>query len=69
MIKFLIVDDEQMEREGMKAILKREFPSLLMEEANNGQLAIELAADFYCPVWHSAMRYLDRGHSRRCRHR
>ena len=46
MIKFLIVDDEQMEREGMKAILKREFPSLLMEEANNGQLAIELAADF-----------------------
>lgn len=45
MIKCLIVDDEQMEREGMKAILKREFPSLVMEEANNGQLAIELATE------------------------
>ena len=46
MIKLLIVDDEQIEREGMKAILDRAFSNLLIKEASNGQLAIEIASSF-----------------------
>ncbi len=46
MIKLLIVDDEQIEREGMKAILDRAFPDLIVEQANNGSMAVELAASF-----------------------
>jgi two-component system, response regulator YesN len=46
MIKLLIVDDEQIEREGMKAILDRAFPNLIVEQANNGNMAIELAESF-----------------------
>jgi two-component system, response regulator YesN len=46
MIKLLIVDDEQIEREGMKAILDRAFPDLIVEQAHNGNEAVELAASF-----------------------
>ncbi|QOR66914.1 response regulator [Cytobacillus suaedae] len=46
MIKLLIVDDEQIEREGMKAILDRAFPDLIVEQANNGNMAVELSASF-----------------------
>ena len=46
MIKLLIVDDEQIEREGMKAIFDRAFPDLIIEQANNGNKAVELAASF-----------------------
>lgn len=48
MIKLLIVDDEQIEREGMKAILNRAFPNLIIAQANNGHKAVELAESF-CP--------------------
>ncbi|WP_026906732.1 response regulator [Paucisalibacillus globulus] len=43
MIQVLIVDDEQIEREGMKAILHQSFPSLVLLEARNGSAAIERA--------------------------
>jgi len=46
MIKLLIVDDEQIEREGMKAILNRAFPELIIEQANNGNKAVEMAISF-----------------------
>jgi two-component system, response regulator YesN len=46
MIKLLIVDDEQVEREGMQAILELEFPELVIEQAKNGQMAIELTNEF-----------------------
>jgi two-component system, response regulator YesN len=42
-IQVLIVDDEQIEREGMKAILHQSFPSLVLLEARNGSVAIEMA--------------------------
>jgi two-component system, response regulator YesN len=43
MIQLLIVDDEQIERDGMKAILHKSFPSLDIQEARNGRMAIEMA--------------------------
>lgn len=43
MMQLLIVDDEQIERDGMKAILQKSFPSLLINEARNGKMAIEKA--------------------------
>ncbi|CAG9622519.1 response regulator [Sutcliffiella rhizosphaerae] len=46
MIKLLIVDDEQMERQGMEAILTKNFPSLIIQQAKNGKLAVELAQSF-----------------------
>ncbi|WP_404448539.1 response regulator [Sutcliffiella horikoshii] len=46
MIKLLIVDDEQIEREGMQAILERNFPDLIIKQAKNGKMAVELADDF-----------------------
>lgn len=46
MIKLLIVDDEQIEREGMKVILDRSFPDLIVEEAHNGKMAVEQAKSF-----------------------
>lgn len=42
MMKVLIVDDEQMEREGMQTILERSFPQLTIEQAKNGQMAVEM---------------------------
>ncbi|KMJ57482.1 AraC family transcriptional regulator [Bacillus sp. LL01] len=46
MIKLLIVDDEQIEREGMQAILERSFPGLVIKQAKNGKMAVEMADDF-----------------------
>ncbi|MEW4369840.1 response regulator [Paenibacillus kandeliae] len=46
MMKLLIVDDEQVVREGLEAILQRGFPELEIAQAKNGKLAIELAASF-----------------------
>ncbi|MFS0671746.1 response regulator [Ornithinibacillus sp. 179-J 7C1 HS] len=43
MMQLLIVDDEQIEREGMKFILQKSFPSLEVLEARNGKMAIEIA--------------------------
>ncbi|WP_010096674.1 response regulator [Ornithinibacillus scapharcae] len=43
MIQLLIVDDEQIERDGMKAILHTSFPSLVIHEARNGSDAIDVA--------------------------
>lgn len=44
MTKLLIVDDEQIERDGMQAILRKAFPELHIEQAKNGKLALEMAA-------------------------
>jgi len=46
MTKLLIVDDEQIEREGLQAILHRGFPELEIRQAKNGMLAIEIAEQF-----------------------
>ncbi|RIX51420.1 response regulator [Paenibacillus nanensis] len=46
MIKLLIVDDEQIEREGLHAILRKGFPELVIEEAKNGKIAVEMAGSF-----------------------
>ncbi|MGD6776813.1 response regulator [Sutcliffiella horikoshii] len=46
MIKLLIVDDEQIEREGMQTILERNFPGLLIKQAKNGKMAVEMADDY-----------------------
>ncbi|GLX71393.1 response regulator [Paenibacillus glycanilyticus] len=46
MYKLLIVDDEQIEREGLKAILQHGLPEILIEQAKNGNLAIQLAEEF-----------------------
>ncbi|WP_059172563.1 response regulator [Bacillus sp. FJAT-27445] len=46
MLKLLIVDDEQIEREGLEAILQKAFPDLVISQARNGKIAIEMAAAF-----------------------
>lgn len=46
MIKLLIVDDEQIEREGMQAILKKAYPELIIEQARNGKVAVQIVQDF-----------------------
>ncbi|WP_028390029.1 response regulator transcription factor [Bacillus cihuensis] len=46
MKRLLIVDDEQIVREGLKAILLKGFPEMEIEEANNGKKAIEKAESF-----------------------
>ncbi|WP_407271133.1 response regulator [Radiobacillus sp. PE A8.2] len=46
MIKLLIVDDEQIEREGLQAILQKAFPTLAIEQAKNGRIAVEMAQKF-----------------------
>lgn len=46
MIKLLIVDDEQVGREGLEAILRKGFPDLMIEQAKNGKMAVELAGTF-----------------------
>ncbi|MDF1510887.1 response regulator [Robertmurraya sp. DFI.2.37] len=48
MIKLLIVDDEQIEREGMQAILQKAYPNLKIEQARNGKMAVQMTEDF-CP--------------------
>lgn len=46
MIKLLIVDDEQIEREGLQAILQKGFPELVIEQAKNGIIAVQMAKEF-----------------------
>ncbi len=46
MIKLLIVDDEQIEREGLQAILQKGFPNLVIEQAKNGKTAVQMAEQF-----------------------
>lgn len=46
MIKLLIVDDEQVERDGMQAILHNAYPDLVIEQAKNGKIAVEMARKF-----------------------
>lgn len=46
MLKLLIVDDEQIEREGLQAILNKGFPTCQFAEARNGAKAIETAAEW-----------------------
>jgi two-component system, response regulator YesN len=46
MIRLLIVDDEQIEREGVQVILEKNFPDLVIEQAKNGNMAVQLAEEF-----------------------
>lgn len=46
MMKLLIVDDEQIEREGLQAILQKGFPDLVIEQAKNGKIALQMAEEF-----------------------
>jgi two-component system, response regulator YesN len=46
MIKLLIVDDEHIEREGMRVILQKAFPDLIIEQARNGKVAVEMTDEF-----------------------
>lgn len=46
MLKLLIVDDEQLEREGLQAILQKGFPTCQFAQARNGAKAIELASEW-----------------------
>lgn len=45
-MKLLIVDDEQIERDGLQAILEKNFSNLVIQQAKNGRIAIEMAAEF-----------------------
>ncbi|WP_458118596.1 response regulator [Paenibacillus sp. Z6-24] len=42
MMKLLIVDDEQVGREGLQAILQKGFTDLIIEQAPNGRIAIHM---------------------------
>lgn len=46
MMKLLIVDDEQIEREGLQAILQKGFPELEIAQAKNGKQAVQMAEEF-----------------------
>ncbi|WP_353733565.1 response regulator [Rossellomorea vietnamensis] len=46
MFKVLVVDDEQIERDALQVILERNFSNLIIEQARNGRLAVEIAAEF-----------------------
>ena len=46
MKRLLIVDDEQIVREGLLAILLKGFPKMNIEVANNGETALEMARTF-----------------------
>lgn len=46
MVNLLIADDEQIEREGMQAVLMKAFPHLNIKHAKNGTHAIEMAEKF-----------------------
>ncbi|WP_421385033.1 response regulator [Bacillus salacetis] len=46
MIKLLVVDDEQIERDALQVILERNFPGLIIKQAKNGRTAVEAAAEF-----------------------
>ncbi|MDL4839827.1 response regulator [Aquibacillus rhizosphaerae] len=46
MIKVLLVDDEQIERDALQVILEKNFSNLVIKQAKNGRVAIEVAAEF-----------------------
>ncbi|WP_456276005.1 response regulator [Bacillus sp. AK128] len=46
MTRILIVDDEQVERDGLQLILEKNFPNTVIQQAKNGRLAIELVTEF-----------------------
>ncbi|WP_276355475.1 response regulator [Cohnella caldifontis] len=46
MTKLLVVDDEQIEREGLVAILRRGISGLDIEQAKNGKVAVSVAERF-----------------------
>lgn len=46
MMKLLIVDDEQIEREGLQAIIQKSYPELDIAQAKNGKIALQLADQF-----------------------
>lgn len=46
MIKLLIVDDEQIEREGMQAILEKTYPEHIIRQAKNGKMAVQMSKEF-----------------------
>jgi two-component system, response regulator YesN len=46
MMKLLIVDDEQTEREGLQAILQKAYPELILNQAKNGKIAVQMAGEF-----------------------
>lgn len=46
MMKVLIVDDEQIGREGLQAILSKGFPDLSIDQAKNGKMAVEMAGEY-----------------------
>ncbi|MGG0719489.1 response regulator [Robertmurraya massiliosenegalensis] len=46
MMKLLIVDDEQIERDGMKVILQKAYPEIVIEQAKNGNMAVQMAGEF-----------------------
>lgn len=50
MVKLLIVDDEPVERDGMQAILQKNYPEIEFKQAKNGKLAIEIAESWQ-PDW------------------
>nr|WP_316045923.1 response regulator [Planococcus glaciei] len=50
MVKLLIVDDEPIERDGMQAILQKNYPDFEFRQAKNGKLAVEIAEDWN-PDW------------------
>ncbi|MFG6495740.1 response regulator [Fictibacillus sp. UD] len=45
MLKLLIVDDEQIEREGLQVILQKAFPDIEIHQAKNGKIAVQAAAE------------------------
>ncbi|MBM7661775.1 two-component system response regulator YesN [Bacillus mesophilus] len=46
MTKILIVDDEQIERDGLQLIIERNFPSIVVKQAKNGRIATEIVDEF-----------------------
>ncbi|CAG5092846.1 Two component transcriptional regulator, AraC family [Thermobacillus xylanilyticus] len=49
MTSVLIVDDEQIEREGLAAILRKGFPDLAIEQARNGRVALQMVEEGFRP--------------------
>ncbi|QYR21082.1 response regulator [Paenibacillus sp. sptzw28] len=45
MMKLLIVDDEPIERAGLQAILRNGYPDLIIGQARNGRIAMEMVAE------------------------
>jgi two-component system response regulator YesN len=46
LLRVLIVDDEQIERDGLKAMIRKGYPELAIEQARNGSHAIEVTREF-----------------------